>query len=275
MGKRPRWYLWVLARIWKLSYLKPSFPLLGKLVVKIRSRAMKPGNFNISYLPVNAEVETVNTPLPVMILEKVIKDSSYRTIIHRCTCREAIGCSNYDMNIGCLHIGEATREEDYTVATHVSIEEALAHMQRAVDAGLVPFIGHAAGDNTIWNVPADQPFITVCFCCPCCCTILYGYKYLPQEVQANYYCLQGISIALDNNKCEGCGECVKNCFTGAISLSQGKAEYDSSLCKGCGLCAKVCPQGAFQVEVEDLEAATNELYSRLSAEVGGIKPFTS
>ncbi len=267
MGKRPRWYLWVLARIWKLSYIKPNVPLLGKFALKVRTAQVKPGKFNISHLPINAEVRPLNVPLPVVLLEDIIRKSSHRTIIRRCTCREAKNCQSYDMHLGCLHIGSATAEEDPNVAMHVSIEEAISHLHKAVESGLIPFMGHAAGDNTIWNVSADRSFLTVCFCCPCCCTLLIGYKYLPPESKDTFYRLKGISVSVDGDKCIGCGKCGEQCFTGAITIIQGKAVHDDSLCKGCGFCAVVCPQEAVEVKAEDLESTVLELYHRMSRQV--------
>lgn len=272
MGKRPRWYLWALAQVWKLSYLKPSTPIIGKLILAIRSKSIRPGKFNISYLPVNTEIETVNTPLPVALLEDIIRRSPHRTLIHRCTCREAKKCKNYDLHLGCMHIGAATEEEDTTVARHVSVDEAIAHLHKAVEAGLIPFMGHAAGDNTIWNVSKDRPFLTVCFCCPCCCTLLYGYKYMPAESKMNFHKLAGITILSEKDKCIGCGQCLNGCFTMAISLSDGKSVRNYDLCKGCGRCADICPQSAVKVHLGDLKSTAKELYDRIDGEVGGLPP---
>ncbi len=270
MGRRPTWYLWALAKIWRLSYIKPSVPFLGKFVVNIRSKMMKPEKFNISHLPVNVEIKSVNTPLPVAVLENIIRESPYRTIIRRCTCREAKNCQTHDMNIGCLHIGEATEEEDTNVAKHVTVDEAVSHLHKAVESGLIPFMGHAAGDNTIWNVSKDRPFLTVCFCCFCCCTLFYGYKYLPREAKATFHRLKGIEITVDNNKCRGCGDCAAQCFTGAISIRSGKSYHDEAVCKGCGHCAVVCSMGAVTVRVEDLESTAGELFTRIGKEVRNL-----
>ncbi|PKN66738.1 MAG: hypothetical protein CVU52_10590 [Deltaproteobacteria bacterium HGW-Deltaproteobacteria-10] len=100
----------------------------------------KPETLNISYIPINVEVGVESIPLPVIILESIIRNSQHRVITHRCTCRDAWKCSNFDLHIGCMHIGAATAEEDTTVAHHASIDEAIKHLHRAVSAGLIPFI---------------------------------------------------------------------------------------------------------------------------------------
>jgi len=270
MGKRPKWYLTVLAKIWKLAYIKPSVPVLGKLMYKIRVDSTTPEQLNISYLPVNAELTVGSLPLPIMIIEGIIRSSEYRVITHRCTCRDAWQCKKFDLNIGCIHIGLPTAEEDTTVAHHASVTEAIIHLHKAVKAGLVPFIGHVSADNTIWNVSKDRPFTTVCFCCPCCCTNYDYYRYLPPAAKNSIHRLQGVTIAMDQDLCIGCGKCTRVCLTGAAMLRAGKSSCDESLCKTCGVCAQACPQKAIRIGVEDIEATVNELLGRINEDVGGL-----
>jgi len=271
MGKRPKWYLTVLAKIWKLAYIKPSTPFFGGLMYKIRVKATTPEQLNISYLPVNAQLFVESRPLPVVILEGIIRSSEYRVITHRCTCRDAWQCKNFDLNIGCMHIGLATALEDATVAHHASIEEAIAHLHKALRAGLVPFIGHVAADNTIWNLPPDRPFTTVCFCCSCCCTNYDYYRYLPPAAQNNIHRLQGVNVSINEEQCIGCGRCTEVCLTGAIEVLEGKAHCDEAMCKTCGVCAQNCPRQAIGISVENIEATVNDLLGRINKDVGGLK----
>ncbi|MBD3370076.1 4Fe-4S dicluster domain-containing protein [Candidatus Fermentibacteria bacterium] len=44
--------------------------------------------------------------------------------------------------------------------------------------------------------------------------------------------------------CIGCGLCVAECPTGAISLSDGKVVIDPETCILCGLCTSSCPTDA-------------------------------
>ena len=60
---------------------------------------------------------------------------------------------------------------------------------------------------------------------------------------------------LDAARCDGCGDCVKICPTGAITLTQGKISLDTGLCIFCGKCKKVCPQQAVQFS-KDFRLAT-------------------
>jgi NAD-dependent dihydropyrimidine dehydrogenase PreA subunit len=56
-------------------------------------------------------------------------------------------------------------------------------------------------------------------------------------------------IKIDQEKCDGCGECVPACHEGAIEIIDGKARLrDETLCDGLGDCLGECPQGAITIE---------------------------
>lgn len=65
-------------------------------------------------------------------------------------------------------------------------------------------------------------------------------------------------IEIDEDKCDGCGNCVPECHEGALQIIDGKARLISDLfCDGLGACIGFCPTGALQV-VERIAEPYNE-----------------
>ena len=56
-------------------------------------------------------------------------------------------------------------------------------------------------------------------------------------------------VKIDEQKCNGCGECVNACAEGAIEIIDGKAKLVNEIyCDGLGACIGHCPQDAITVE---------------------------
>jgi len=55
-------------------------------------------------------------------------------------------------------------------------------------------------------------------------------------------------IEIDDELCDGCGQCVPSCAEGAIEIVDGKARIVADkLCDGLGACMGECPTGALQI----------------------------
>lgn len=61
-------------------------------------------------------------------------------------------------------------------------------------------------------------------------------------------------IKIDEELCNGCGNCVKGCHEGALQLINGKAVMISDLyCDGLGACIGDCPVGAIELVEKETE----------------------
>ena len=61
-------------------------------------------------------------------------------------------------------------------------------------------------------------------------------------------------VKIDEELCNGCGDCVPNCHEGALQIIDGKARLISELmCDGLGACLGHCPLGAITIEKREAD----------------------
>ena len=251
---RPIWFVNLLKRFFhdRFRFAKWTHkPFLGSAV----DRLLFEGD-NIYYLPkdhtitVDAPIEEpLNTVLPSQVVVHFIQQASYHWVMDFCICREAEDCQDYDPGLGCLFLGEAVLKINPKLGRLVSKDEALAHIERCQQAGLVQMVGRNKLDVVWLGANPGEKLLTICNCCPCCCL----WKMLPlihpligDKVQR----MPGVQV-LVTDRCAGCGTCTNGiCFVDAIQLKEGMAQI-SEACRGCGRCVEICPCQAIELSVED------------------------
>ena len=76
-------------------------------------------------------------------------------------------------------------------------------------------------------------------------------------------------VKIDEELCNGCGECVPACHEGALQIIDGKARLISDLmCDGLGACLGYCPQDAITIEKREAEPYNETKVMEIMVEKG-------
>jgi NAD-dependent dihydropyrimidine dehydrogenase PreA subunit len=59
-------------------------------------------------------------------------------------------------------------------------------------------------------------------------------------------------IHIAEEKCTGCGFCMRDCPVGAVTIHRKKAGIDRKICVSCGVCVRVCPESAVSGDAAQL-----------------------
>jgi ferredoxin len=186
--------------------------------------------------------------LPSQVAEHYIHDANFHWLMDSCICRDASGCEDYPVELGCLFLGQAASGINPKLGHRVTKDQALAHMRRCREAGLVHMVGRNKLDQIWLGVGPGERLLTICNCCPCCCL----WRVLPSissRIGDKVTRMPGVSVTV-NDRCTGCGTCTGGvCFTDAIQLDGAQAVIGDR-CRGCSRCVEICPSNAIEISIE-------------------------
>jgi ferredoxin len=250
-----------LMKMWPLS--KAAFWLGTRPVVGPLLRPLfNPRHHQAVIIPIHEAIPRVESEvLPYHLLRPLIEKASARFRMDKCLCRENDNCQNFPHEIGCLYLGEGAARINPALGSPASVEQALAHMDRAMKLGLVPLIAHTVFDAYLLGIPYRR-MLTVCFCCDCCCVVRHGLRTGPPAFWEIVSRLPGLSVEVGEN-CTGCGICLEACPIGAIQMKSGRASTTET-CKGCGRCIEACPMKAIFIHMTPEVDTLHHLERRIS-----------
>ena len=202
-------------------------------------------------IEMGVEVRPENVVLPSQFIDHILRKSRYIFIMNSCMCRDANDCHDYPHEMGCIFLGRGTTRISPDMGRQATVEEAIDHMRRAREKGLVHLVGRNKIDSVWLNTGPKEDLLSICNCCPCCCL----WKMLPDlsdGIASGVTRMPGVDVQV-TDRCTGCGRCEEEgwCFVNAISVRDGRATIDSGSCRGCGRCAERCPSGAVEVLITD------------------------
>jgi ferredoxin len=249
--------------LWFVKLLKKAFPNI-KFIAKLTNLPILSVIFDyllfkgddIIYLPQDRVIE-VNMKLneyseivlPSQVLEYFINKAKHHWVMNFCICRSSMECKDYPKELGCLFLGDAVLDINPQLGRLVSKEEALVHLKKCQEAGLVHMIGRNKLDAQWLGVKPGEKLLSICNCCPCCCLWRVS-PILAPKIGSKVKKMLGVEVRV-TEKCIGCGTCMKGiCFVNAITMIDNHAVI-SEECRGCGRCVSICPQNAIELIISD------------------------
>lgn len=198
-------------------------------------------------------------------LREIINKSPGPFAVMNCVCRQArdkmgTPCKQTDVRETCLVFDHSAKHMMRRgVARELKREEVMKMMTRAKKEGMV-----LQPEN-------NQNPSFICFCCGCCCGILTGAKKFEKPAE---FVISNFNANILAEKCDACEDCQDICQMEAIDRVNGHMAVNLDRCIGCGLCIPVCKNKAINLLKRDKELTppkdSKDMYKKIMYEKEGL-----
>ena len=177
--------------------------------------------------------------VPFALARDIVLEHPDHIIVLDCPCRMARENPCLPLDV-CIVVGEPfasfVLEHQPEHARQITPDEAVSILEAEDKRG---HVHHAFFKDAML-----QRFYAICNCCSCCCGAMSAHQNgIPMLISSGYV------SSVDEDRCVGCGTCVKKCQFDALALLQdGHVTVDAVACMGCGICVNTCPQAALSLE---------------------------
>ena len=183
-------------------------------------------------IPVGESIELRLEALPYEQVDELVNTHD-RFAVAPCICRRharmtGAGCDAPEET--CLMFGEFA---DYYVR---------GGRARSIDQSeVMEILAKADAANLVLQPSNSRDIAFLCCCCGCCCGILRGLQRHPRpsEIVASSFIAK-----LEPETCQACWVCLERCQMQALAEEGDRVALNTDRCIGCGLCVSTCPSGA-------------------------------
>ncbi|MHA1376255.1 MAG: indolepyruvate ferredoxin oxidoreductase subunit alpha [Promethearchaeota archaeon] len=230
-------------------YVLSKIPIFRKLV----TQRVSENDFG-AFIPINKVLGTYESQIiPLKVIKHFIDKASNIVKMNDCPCRAYHECKDYRIDLGCMHMGNDTLNfpSPHFRSKVISKKEAVEHVKLCIEDGLIPLLGRAMDEAEGFGVPDTGHFLSMCFCCPCCCINGTLVQEASKGLTTMFNRMDGITVKVDEDLCVGCEECLEVCIFNGMEMHDGKAVVNQATCLGCGRCETICPQEAVSITITD------------------------
>jgi NAD-dependent dihydropyrimidine dehydrogenase PreA subunit len=201
-------------------------------------------------IPLNIDVSAdfKHVSVPIELMKKAVRESTYRAAMNSCICRDAFKCTDYPHDLACIFLGKAARIcVDNKIAHEATVEECIERIDRAASLGLPGQSYWIEAEGFLWGFQNEDmdKFLELCFCCSCCCAARKFMKKSDREARLLFNRSTGY-ITIVESTCTNCGECISSCPRLAIKPGIDRVVITQD-CGGCGTCISRCSSNSLKM----------------------------